>query len=81
MAVFTAAQPLADTFCWWLPLYYEAKLGLAVYLWANGGCRAEGGGARGCHADATAAAATRVVTAGGAHTLTHTPCLCPPSCN
>ncbi|EFN53264.1 hypothetical protein CHLNCDRAFT_137198 [Chlorella variabilis] len=35
MAVFTAVQPLADAFCFWLPLYYEAKLVLAVYLWAN----------------------------------------------
>ncbi|KAL4458732.1 hypothetical protein ABPG75_013597 [Micractinium tetrahymenae] len=35
MAVFTAVQPVADTFCFWLPLYYEAKLALAVYLWAN----------------------------------------------
>ena len=37
MAVFTALQPLADTFIFWLPLYYEAKLAFAVYLWANGG--------------------------------------------
>lgn len=36
MAVFTAVQPLADTFCFWVPLYYEAKLAAAVYLWANG---------------------------------------------
>lgn len=42
MAVFTAVQPVADTFCFWLPLYYEAKLALAVYLWANGGGRDEG---------------------------------------
>lgn len=42
MAVFTALQPLGDTFLFWLPLYYEAKLALAVYLWANGA--AEGGG-------------------------------------
>ncbi|KAL4438055.1 hypothetical protein ABPG77_004276 [Micractinium sp. CCAP 211/92] len=35
MAVFTAVQPVADTFFFWLPLYYEAKLALAVYLWAN----------------------------------------------
>ena len=38
MAVFTALQPLADTFIFWLPFYYEAKLAFAVYLWANGGC-------------------------------------------
>lgn len=54
MAVFTAVQPLADAFCFWLPLYYEAKLVLAVYLWANGARRGKcgrggesGGAARG----------------------------------
>ncbi len=36
MAVFSAVQPVADCFFFWLPLYYEAKLALAVYLWANG---------------------------------------------
>jgi hypothetical protein len=36
MAVFTAAQPLADTFFFWLPFYYEAKLFVAIYLWVNG---------------------------------------------
>lgn len=35
MAAFTAVQPLADTFFFWLPLYYEAKLVLALYLWCN----------------------------------------------
>lgn len=49
MAVFTAVQPVADTFFFWLPLYYEAKLALAVYLWANGEGRRQGrpGSARG----------------------------------
>lgn len=33
LACFSAAQPLLDAFCWWLPLFYEAKLALCVYLW------------------------------------------------
>ena len=36
MAAFTAAAPLSDCFLWWVPLYYEAKLAFAVYLWYNG---------------------------------------------
>ena len=44
MAAFTAAAPLADTFLWWVPLYYEAKLAFAIYLWYNG---ERGGGGKG----------------------------------
>ena len=32
LACFSAVQPLLDAFCWWLPLFYEAKLALCVYL-------------------------------------------------
>lgn len=35
IAVFTTVQPVVDTFFFWLPLYYEAKLVAAIYLWAN----------------------------------------------
>lgn len=35
MAAFSAVQPLADTFLFFIPLYYEAKLAFAIYLWAN----------------------------------------------
>lgn len=33
LAGFTAIQPLADTFLFFLPLYYEAKLAFVVYMW------------------------------------------------
>ena len=35
MAAFTAVQPVADTFLFFVPLYYSAKLAFACYLWAN----------------------------------------------
>lgn len=35
IAALTAVQPLLDTFLFWIPFYFEAKLALAVYLWAN----------------------------------------------
>lgn len=35
MAAFTAVQPIADTFLFFLPFYYSAKLAFACYLWAN----------------------------------------------
>jgi receptor expression-enhancing protein 1/2/3/4 len=35
MAAFTAVQPIADTFLFFIPLYYSAKLAFACYLWAN----------------------------------------------
>jgi receptor expression-enhancing protein 1/2/3/4 len=34
MAAFTAVQPILDTFLFFVPLYYEAKLAFAIYLWA-----------------------------------------------
>lgn len=33
LAAFTAVQPVLDLFLFWVPLYYEAKLALAVYCW------------------------------------------------
>jgi hypothetical protein len=35
MAAFTAIQPIADMFLFFIPLYYSAKLAFAIYLWAN----------------------------------------------
>lgn len=35
MAAFSAVSPFADMFLFFIPLYYEAKLALAIYLWAN----------------------------------------------
>ena len=35
MAAFTAIQPIADTFLFFIPFYYSAKLAFACYLWAN----------------------------------------------
>lgn len=35
MAAFSAISPFADTFLFFIPLYYEAKLAFAIYLWAN----------------------------------------------
>jgi len=35
MAMFTAVQPIGDTFLFFLPFYYSAKLGFACYLWYN----------------------------------------------
>jgi receptor expression-enhancing protein 1/2/3/4 len=32
MAVMTAVQPVLDTFVFWVPLYYEAKLAFVIYL-------------------------------------------------
>ena len=34
MAAFTAVQPITDTFLFFVPLYYSAKLAFACYLWA-----------------------------------------------
>jgi hypothetical protein len=41
LAAFTTVQPLADTFLFFIPLYYEAKLAFIVYLWypALSGCQ------------------------------------------
>jgi len=35
MAAFTAIQPIADTFLFFVPFYYSAKVAFACYLWAN----------------------------------------------
>lgn len=35
MAAFTVAQSVADTFLFFIPFYYSAKLAFACYLWAN----------------------------------------------
>lgn len=35
MAGFTAVQPFADTFLFFIPFYYSLKLAFACYLWAN----------------------------------------------
>lgn len=35
LAAFTAIQPIADTFLFFIPFYYSAKVAFACYLWAN----------------------------------------------
>lgn len=35
IAAFTAVQPIADMFLFFIPFYYSLKLAFACYLWAN----------------------------------------------
>lgn len=88
MAVFTAVQPLADTFCFWLPLYYEAKLAAAVYLWANGAplclrtllCFMTCCAGYGCCVSSSQLPEPRPAAAAAAAGLTLWCCALPPSC-